>query len=85
VKIARGEESHGGVPGGTSLYVGMLGVGYVNVPNKILKRETHDNCLSVLFVVSTPEMNTTAENWDDWMKLCRCDMNSTLRLWGGGC
>jgi hypothetical protein len=48
-------------------------------------RETHDNCLSVLFVVSTPEMNTTAENRDDWMKLCRCDMNSSLRLWGGGC
>jgi hypothetical protein len=62
----------------------MLGVGYVNVPNKILERETHDNCLSVLFVVSTPEMNTTAENRDDWMKLWRCDMNSSLRLWGGG-
>lgn len=31
MNIARGEESHDGVPGGTSLYVGILGVGYVSL------------------------------------------------------
>ena len=36
MKIARGEESHGGVPGGTSLYVGILGMGYVNAPYEML-------------------------------------------------
>ena len=39
MNVARGEESNGGVPGGTSLYVGMLGMTYVNEPRKILEKK----------------------------------------------
>lgn len=39
MNVARGEESNGGVPGGTSLYVGMLGVACVNGPRKILNKK----------------------------------------------
>lgn len=84
VNAARGEESHDGVPGGTSLYVGALGIDYVDELNKIVERKTYDICQSVLFEVSTPERNTTAENRDDWMKPCKLEMNSSLRLWGQG-
>lgn len=48
-----------------SLYVGMLGIDYVNAPNEMVEGKTYDICPSVLFEVSTPERNTTAENWDD--------------------
>lgn len=47
----------------------MLGIGYVNVPGRMVERNTYDICSSVLFEGSTPERNITAENWDDWIKL----------------
>lgn len=37
MKISRGVESHGGVPGGTSLYVGMLVMGCVSTPYEMLE------------------------------------------------
>lgn len=54
------------------------------MPDKTFERETYNICSSVLLEVSTPERNTTAENWDDSMKLCRFKINSSLRLWGEG-
>ena len=66
------------------MYVGILGICYVNIPYETLEK-TYDICSSVLFEVSTPERNTTAENWDDWMKPYRFEINSSLRLWGKGC
>jgi len=85
VNVSRGEESHNGVPGGTILYVGALGIGYIDEPNKIVEGKTYDICPSVLLEVSTPERNTTAENREDWMKPCKLEMNSSLQLWGQGC
>ena len=67
------------------MYVGILWMGCVNVPNETFERKTYNICSSVLLEVPIPERNTTAENWNDWMKLCRFEMNSSLRLWGEGC
>lgn len=57
----------------------------VNLHDEIADKKTHDICSSVLFDVSTPVRNITAENLDNWMKLYRSETNSSLWLWSEVC